>query len=409
MIRSEPKLRFKGFVKSWRMERLDDVVTFSKGKGYSKKDIKSNGDPLLLYGSLYTDYKTLISTVETFSDLKSGSVVSKGNEVVVPSSGETRLDIARASAIVAPGIIIGGDLNVLQPESFISPVYLALNLNSKKSKKELVKKAQGSSVVHLYNEDLKSVTIDFPSIEEQKKIGEFFKLLDGRITNQKRKIEKIKALKQAYLTEMFPQEDEDVPRKRFNDFDSMWQVDELQNLVTFSKGRGYSKKDIQSEGTPLLLYGTLYTNYETMITSLKTFTNLKENSVLSLGGEVVIPSSGETSEDIARASTILDQGIIIGGDLNVLRPKNFICASYLALNLSNSPTKNQLARKAQGSSVVHLYNEDLKNIKVCYPTIEEQQKIGEFFKTLDEKIEAEEKKLEKLKKMKEAFLEEMFV
>src|SRR5699024_7343042 len=95
-----------------------------------------------------------------------------------------------------------------------------------------------------------------------------------------------------------------VPIKRFSGFTSNWSKNKLENLASFSKGKGYSKKDLTDIGQQLILYGRLYTNYETVIQSVDTFTIKQENSLLSKGNEVIVPSSGETKEDIARASAI---------------------------------------------------------------------------------------------------------
>src|SRR5699024_4396370 len=149
-----PKKRFNNFNENWHVNKLKNIATFSKGKGYSKKDITERGTELLLYGSLYTSYKTIINTMKTYAILKGNSIISTGKEVVIPSSGETKEDIARASAIDKSGIIIGGDLNIIQPRKELNTVFLALEISHGSSQKELIKRAQGSSVVHLYNDDL---------------------------------------------------------------------------------------------------------------------------------------------------------------------------------------------------------------------------------------------------------------
>jgi type I restriction enzyme S subunit len=98
----------------------------------------------------------------------------------------------------------------------------------------------------------------------------------------------------------------------------------LGEVAEFSKGSGYSKSDIVDKGTPIILYGRLYTNYETVIDNIDTFTKPKGISVLSKGGEVIVPSSGETAEDISRASVVARSGVILDGDLNIIRPDSII-------------------------------------------------------------------------------------
>ena len=121
---------------------MNDVAKFSKGNGYSKGDLIEAGTPIILYGRLYTKYETTISDVDTFVVAKDGSVYSKGGEVIVPASGETAEDIARAATVDKPGILLGGDLNVVMPNEEINSAFLAISISNGSSQRELAKKAQ---------------------------------------------------------------------------------------------------------------------------------------------------------------------------------------------------------------------------------------------------------------------------
>ncbi|WP_455423792.1 restriction endonuclease subunit S [Bhargavaea beijingensis] len=183
----------------------------------------------------------------------------------------------------------------------------------------------------------------------------------------------------------------------------------MYNLADFSKGSGYSKNDLTEEGSPIVLYGQLYTNYKTVIETTNNYVREKEKSVISKGNEVIVPASGESSEDIARASAVTKPGIILGGDLNIIRPNTSVESVFLALVLSNGKAQRQLSKLAQGKSVVHLQNSAIKKVNLLFPEKEEQNRIGEFFKQFDKTIELHEKELEALKETKKAFLQKMFV
>lgn len=150
--------------------------------GYSKSDIKKSGTPIILYGRLYTKYETIIREVDTYADIQDGSVVSKGGEVIVPASGETAEDISIASVVEKPGILLGGDLNIIHPNKEIDPVFLAISVSNGEPHHDMAKRAQGKSVVHLHNEDLAQITLCYSSIIEQRKIGKYFAQLDNLIT-----------------------------------------------------------------------------------------------------------------------------------------------------------------------------------------------------------------------------------
>ena len=199
-----------------------------------------------------------------------------------------------------------------------------------------------------------------------------------------------------------------IPALRFKGFTDAWEERKLGELASFSKGNGYTKNDLVEFGDPIILYGRLYTKYETVIEKVDTFVNKKDNSIISEGSEVIVPASGESSEDISRASVVGKSGLILGGDLNIIKPVNYIDSIFLALTISNGSQRQEMSKRAQGKSVVHLHNSDLKQVNLLYPKLEEQQKIGTFFKQLDCAIALHQRKCEQLKELKKFMLQNMF-
>ncbi len=177
--------------------------------------------------------------------------------------------------------------------------------------------------------------IVLPPLDEQKKIAEILATQDKAIELQGRKIEELKRFKKGCLEKMFPRKGQKVPEKRFPGFTGDWEQRKLGELVQFSKGAGYSKGDLKESGTPIILYGRLYTKYEAVITDVDTFADAKNGSVYSRGGEVIVPASGETAEDISIASVVEKQGILLGGDLNIINPPADLDSAFLAISISN--------------------------------------------------------------------------
>ena len=248
-----------------------------------------------------------------------------------------------------------------------------------------------------------------PSKKEQRVLGGIFKKLDNLITLHQRKYDKFVAIKKALLEKMFPRDGKNVPEIRFKGFTETWEQRKLSDAAQFSKGSGYSKGDLCDSGTPIVLYGRLYTKYETTIRVVDTFVTPKGNSVYSKGGEVIVPASGETAEDIARASNIENAGILLGGDLNIITPNKDINSAFLALSMSNGNPQKELAKKAQGKSVVHIHNEEIKGLEIAFPVREEQDRITAYFANIDHLITLHQRQLERLKNIKSALLEKMFV
>ncbi|KXY87271.1 restriction endonuclease subunit S [Bacillus cereus] len=208
---------------------------------------------------------------------------------------------------------------------------------------------------------------------------------------------------------MFPKDGTNVPEIRFEGFTDAWQQRKLGELAEFSKGNGYTKNDLRETGFPVVLYGRLYTKYETIINNVDTFVEMKDKSVISEGNEVVVPASGESAEDISRASVVGKPGFILGGDLNIIKPKQEVNSIFLALTISNGTQQKEMSKRAQGKSVVHLRNSDLKEINLLYPKLEEQKQIGTFFNNLDNLITLHQLELNSLKNLKKSLLQQMFV
>jgi len=248
-----------------------------------------------------------------------------------------------------------------------------------------------------------------PDYAEQKKIGAFLRQIDDLITLHQRKYDQLVNIKKSMLEKMFPRDGASVPEIRFSGFTDPWEQRKLGALVQFSKGTGYSKGDLKESGTPIILYGRLYTKYETEITEVDTFVDAKPGSVYSRGGEVIVPASGETAEDISIASVVEKSGVLLGGDLNIITPPTELDSAFLAISISNGKPHDDMAKMAQGKSVVHLHNTDLEKIDLTYPSHEEQTQVSAYFRRLDYLITLHQRKLEKLKNIKKSMLEKMFV
>ena len=257
--------------------------------------------------------------------------------------------------------------------------------------------------------DVEDIKVSIPRINEQKQIAAYFRNLDRLITLHQRKYEKLVNIKKSMLDKMFPQNGESVPEIRFKGFTDPWEQRKLGEIAVFSKGVGYSKNDLCEEGTPIILYGRLYTKYETCIFDVDTFVKEKAGGVYSKGGEVIVPASGETAEDISIASVVVKPGILLGGDLNIVSPTAEYDSAFLALTISSGATHKYLSSLAQGKSVVHLHNADIQSVSAKFPTKREQEKIHLLFGKIDTLITLHQRKLEKLQNIKKSCLEKMFV
>ena len=199
-----------------------------------------------------------------------------------------------------------------------------------------------------------------------------------------------------------------VPNLRFS-YKGDWSKRKLNEICQFFKGNGLSKSDLSNEGFPCILYGELYTTYKNEVISdiiSKTNTTLS-NPFLSRNNDLIIPGSGEDPIDIAVARAIYQNDIILGGDLNILRPKSNVSAAFLSYQL-NGVRRYDIAKKAQGKSIVHLHNSDLKEVLVSIPSYEEQLHIVKLLTKIDEMIEIQSKIIDDYNSLKMGIYNWMF-
>ena len=189
-----PNLRFPEFEGEWQEKRLSDIADLSKGIGISKDQLSADGEPCILYGELYTKYKSeTIKEVISKTNIDNTKLVkSKANDVIIPCSGETAEEIATARCVLKDDILLGGDLNIIRLHGYDGS-FMSYQLNGKR-KYDIAKVAQGVSVVHLYGEHLKNIKTINPSLNEQKKIANLLSLLDERISTQNKIIDKLQSL-----------------------------------------------------------------------------------------------------------------------------------------------------------------------------------------------------------------------
>ena len=386
---AKPQLRFAGFDDTWEQRKAVDIADYSKGNGYSKSDLTEIGTPIILYGRLYTKYQFAISEVDTFATPKDGSVYSQGNEVIIPASGETAEDIARASAVEKSGILLGGDLNILRPFNFINPLFLALTISSGEPQKELAKKAQGKSVVHIHNSDIQEVSVSFPTRAEQDRIVAVFRHLDNLITLHQRKYDKLTNVKKSMLEKMFPKNGSNVPEIRFKGFSDAWEQRKLGDVATEMVAGGDIDKDlILDEG-----------RYPVIANAL---TN-----------DGIVGYYNEDYRIKAPAVTITGRGDVGHAKARIVDFTPVVRLLSLKSNhdvffLENAI--NTLKIVIESTGVPQLTVPQLAKYEISFPkSLDEEEKIGVYFNQLDDLITLHQRELEKLKNLKKACLEKMFV
>ena len=407
----KPKIRFKGYTDDWEQRKLDDVAEFSKGNGYSKGDLIEVGTPIILYGRLYTKYETSISDVDTYVEAKEGSVYSKGGEVIVPASGETAEDIARAATVDKSGILFGGDLNVVMPNKDINSAFMAISISNGNSQRELAKKAQGKSVVHIHNEEIRNLIVPFPNKVEQDKIVDYFTNLDRLITLHQRKCEETKKLKKYMLQKMFPQNGQTVPEIRFAGFTDAWEQRKFGDDNDLITGYPFESEKFSEEGIKLVRGMNVkrgYLDFSNDICMRWNSTDGLENYLLEADDILIQMDGALIGKSYAKIAEEQLPALLVQRVTRARTRSKDASTDFMYQTIQRDFLRYIGMNKTE-TAVPHLSLNDIYNFKIMVPCLEEQQQIGAYFTNLDHLITLHQHKCEELQNMKKFMLQNMFV
>ncbi|WP_416794070.1 restriction endonuclease subunit S [Lactobacillus delbrueckii] len=386
------------------------MANFSKGTGYSKSDLKGTGSPIILYGRLYTKYETIIRNVDSFVVPKSGSVFSKGGEVIVPGSGETAEDISIASVVEPAGILLGGDLNIIYPNSDLDPTFLAITISNGKPHFDMARRAQGKSIVHLHNADLKHISLKTPNLSEQKRISKIFEVLDQTITLHEEKKRQLERLKSALLQKMFADKS-GYPAVRFKGFDDIWDQEKLNSLVRLHRGLTYSPNNVQDSGIRVLRSSNILDGQFVMTdddifvkSSVVNIPTVKDGDILitAANGSIKLVGKHAIISGISENTAVSGGFMLVGSS----RIPDFVNSLF------DTSWYQRFIRKyvtGGNGSIGNLKKNDLDKQYVKVPTTSEQGRIGEFFREIDQLIINNQIKHEKLLELKKFLLQNMFI
>ncbi|WP_349875624.1 restriction endonuclease subunit S [Bacteroides cellulosilyticus] len=365
-----PNLRFPEFTGEWKAERLNDIAILTKGAGISKDQLSESGEPCILYGELYTKYKSeIIEDVISKTNIPTDKLIkSKANDVLIPCSGETAVDIATARCVLSDNVLLGGDLNIIRLKHHDGS-FMSYQLNGKR-KYDIAKVAQGVSVVHLYGENLKGIVTYNPQIEEQKKIVGLLSLLDERIATQNKIIGDLKKLKSAIVDKLM------TPQKE-------WKSTKIGNVLSIGSGRDY--KHLEDGNIPV--YGT--GGYM-----------LSVDSYLYDGESVCIGRKGTINKPIfLKGKFWTVDTLFYTHTFRSITPRFcyylFTTIDWLKYN--------------EASGVPSLSKVAIENISISIPDLVTQKQICAVLDSMTDKLDIEQKSLDAYRAQKQYLLQQMFI
>ena len=397
-ILNVPPLRFPEFTEEWKAEQLDNIATLSKGIGISKEQLSEDGEPCILYGELYTKYKSeIIKQVESKTDINGSKLKrSKANDVIIPCSGETAVDIATARCVPFDNILFGGDLNVISLHQY-DGAFMSYQLNGKR-KYDIARVAQGVSIVHLYGEHLKAIKTYNPTLPEQQKIAKLLSLLDDRIDTQNKIIEDLKKLKSAISKHLFARKD------------LLETTICLSNIATLKNGYAFQSGKYNALGKWKILTitnvsGERYINDEDYNCIINLPNDIQDHQVLK-EGDILISLTG----NVGRVSLCKNGNYLLNQRVGLLQLAKNVNQEFLYQILSSQRFENSMIACGQGAAQMNIGKGDVENYVLPYSSNGNNILFAaKILHSYDECIINELRRLTLLTMQKQYLLTQMFI
>lgn len=411
---NSPKRRFRSFEGEWEQRKLGNIASMHARIGWQNlrtSEFLDNGDYYLITGTDFLNGRINFEKCHYVNKerYQQDKKIQVGKGSILITKDGTLGKVALVTDLNKPATLNAGVFNVVVKVPSINETYLYQYLAAPFLMDYVSKRATGGTIKHLNQGILVDFPVDIPSYKEQVTIGQFLVCLDNAVTLHQHKLDKLKNLKKAYLSEMFPTEGERVPKRRFPGFEGEWECRKLKKLAEFRRGsfpQPYGKTEWYggSGSMPFVQVVDVLSNLKLAETTKQQISRLAQNqSVLVPKDSVVVTLQGSIGRvAITQYDAYVDRTLLIFEKF--LLP---IDGYYWALSIQK--LFDIESKKAPGGTIKTITKEALSEFEVLVPVIDEQKKIGNFFKKLDQSITHQQQKLDKLNDLKKAYLNELFV
>ena len=401
-LEKRPKLRFPGFDEPWKAEKLSDFaerVTRKNTNNETNLPLTISSKDGLVDQISYFNKTVASKDMSGYYLLKNGEYAyNKSYSVGYDFGSVKRLDRYDMGALSTLYICFG----LKKHDSDFIKAYF----DSLKWYREIymisAEGARNHGLLNVPTDEFFDAKHYIPQdLAEQRKIANFMIALERRIEAQQSLVDNLKKYKRGVVRTL-------LSPKHCKLKNVEWTTAKIGDIGTFIKGAPLSKADISSDGTPFILYGELYTTYNEVISKVVRKTQASvDKQYYSQIGDVIIPTSGETPEEISTASCVMLPDIILAGDLNIYR-----CTQVDGRIMSyilNHVVNDRIARVAQGKSIVHVQATEISKIEITYPDLISQKKLIETFDAITARIDQSMRELELLQVHRKALLQQLFI
>ena len=423
-----PAIRFKGFSDTWEQRKLSEIATMHARIGWQNlrtSEFLDSGDYMLITGTDFIDGAVNFDTchyVERERYEQDKHIQIRNGSILITKDG-TLGKVAYIQGLTMPATLNAGVFNVeIKDENEVDNRYLFQYLKAPFLMDYVDKKATGGTIKHLNQNILVDFPVVLPHKAEQEKIGEYFLAIDHLITLHQRKYDKLTNVKKSMLEKMFPQNGSNAPEIRFKGFTEAWEQRKFGEVFdctvpnnTLSRAElSYDEGTVLNVhyGDVLIKYGSVLDVQKDDIPRIPHRCREDFNGALLQDGDVIIADTAEdeTTGKACEIGNLQGSAIVSGLHTMVCRPRNRMALGYLGYYLNSNAYHYQLLPLMQGIKVLSLSRSNIQKTSVSYPSaMKEQQLIASYFSQLDHLITLHQRELEKLKNLKKACLEKMFV
>ncbi|MDB7636057.1 restriction endonuclease subunit S [Lactococcus garvieae] len=407
MSKKSPQLRFEGFTDDWEERKLGDVGnTFTGLTGKTKEDFGHGSAKFVTYVNVFQNPIATLDQLDAIEIDEKQNQVQKG-DIFFTTSSETPEEVGMSSVWThdTENVYLNSFTFGYRPRVSFDLNYMASMLRSPSIRKKITFLAQGISRYNISKTKMLEIEIPTPTLSEQEKIGSFFKQLDNTIALHQRKLDLLKEQKKGYLQKMFPKNGAKVPELRFAGFADDWEERKLKELGDIQTGNTPPTSDSDNYSLDGVLWVTP-TDIKSLVIS-NTAKKLSQVGVtkarIAKAGSILVTSIASIGKN-----TLLRMDAGFNQQINSLTPTSENDSYFL---LTQSEKWSEKMKQTAASATMQIVNKtDFSNISTYVPVNkEEQEKIGSFFKQLDDTIALHQRKLDLLKEQKKGFLQKMFV
>ncbi len=402
-----PELRFSGFKEPRNKLHLEDVADRVIRKNLhleTKIPLTISAEKGLVDQLDYYNNRVASKDISGYYLIENGEFAyNKSTSKDAPYGAIKRLDLYDNGALSTLYIVF----NITRGNKDYFKYYFESAHWHKEIYKIAQEGARNHGLLNLSVSDFFEIKISAPGLEEQEKIGDLFRKIDALIEKQEGKVAKMEDFKKSMLQKMFPKKGELVPEFRFEGFNGDWEIKKLGKVTSLRGGFAFKSENYTKQGIPILRISNINSNGTTN-EDYVFYNELNNDDNISLeNGSIVLAMSGATTGKVSilNTSNKVYQNQRVG---YFIKSKN-VDYFYLSVILRSQFFSKQLEKILIAGAQPNISSRDVEEFTFMFPDLNEQQKIGQFFKNLDGQIETEEKLLESYKQMKKSLLQKMFV